>query len=205
MGAIVVASQVLGYVSMMKKSSGHPLRQNAELVDYSVTSVSQNSKPDSQTELADAAKTAAVGVNREASQAKLPDNPHAAKRTRVFFDIAPFGEMQGGRIVFELFTDITPKTAENFRALCTGEKGMTPEGKAMHYKGSKLHRIIPGFMVQGGDFDRGDGTGGLSIYGRVFPDENFIVKHDSAGLLLARWDPRQANRNMKYGLRILAS
>jgi len=79
--------------------------------------------------------------------------------------------------------DVTPKTAENFRALCTGEKGEGKMGKPLHYKNSTFHRIIKDFMIQGGDFTSGDGTGGESIYGEKFPDENFIVKHTGEGLL----------------------
>lgn len=103
-------------------------------------------------------------------------------RPKVFFDVT-IGGKAAGRIVFELYNDIVPKTAENFRCLCTGEKGMGKGGKMLHYKGSKFHRVIPDFMLQGGDFTRGNGTGGESIYGEKFGDENFIEKHTIPGLL----------------------
>ncbi|MDJ0341989.1 peptidylprolyl isomerase [Streptomyces sp. H10-C2] len=93
----------------------------------------------------------------------------------VFFDIAIDGA-PAGRLTFNLDDEVTPKTAENFRALATGELGFG-------YKESSFHRIIPGFMLQGGDFTRGDGTGGKSIYGAKFPDENFTRKHTKPGLL----------------------
>lgn len=101
---------------------------------------------------------------------------------KVFFDIT-IGDRKAGRLVFELFADVVPKTAENFRALCTGEKGMGQSGKPLHYKGSRFHRIIQQFMCQGGDFTRGNGTGGESIYGNKFADENFKMQHTAPGLL----------------------
>eukprot|EP01137_Pigoraptor_chileana_P021336 Opistho-2@84897 len=101
---------------------------------------------------------------------------------RVFFDIA-LGGARAGRITFELFADKVPKTAENFRALCTGEKGIGKAGKPLHFKNSGFHRVISGFMAQGGDFTRGNGTGGESIYGARFDDENFKLKHTERGLL----------------------
>lgn len=104
---------------------------------------------------------------------------------KVFFDVS-IGGAAPKRMTFELFADVVPKTAENFRALCTGEKGMGQSGKPLHYKGSKFHRVIKQFMCQGGDFTRGDGTGGESIYGAKFEDETFngkAGKHTGFGCL----------------------
>ncbi|KAJ5769190.1 hypothetical protein N7520_003749 [Penicillium odoratum] len=105
-----------------------------------------------------------------------------SQRSRVFFDIQ-IGDQKAGRIAFELFNDVVPKTADNFRALCTGEKGIGQQGKPLTYKGSIFHRVIKQFMIQGGDFTAFNGTGGESIYGEKFPDENFNLKHDRPFLL----------------------
>merc|ERR1712038_1834849 len=99
------------------------------------------------------------------------DNPH------VFFDISQ-GDKKLGRIVMQLYVDITPKTAGNFKAICTGDNDDN-----LTYKNSIFHRVIKGFMIQGGDITNADGTGGKSIYGEKFADENFLVKHTKAGLL----------------------
>ena len=101
---------------------------------------------------------------------------------KVFFDMT-VGDKPAGRIVMELFADTTPLTADNFRALCTGEKGIGRSGKPLHYKGSTFHRVIPDFMCQGGDFTAGNGTGGESIYGAKFADENFKKTHTGPGVL----------------------
>merc|ERR1712195_367152 len=100
----------------------------------------------------------------------------------VFFDMT-IGGAPAGRIEMTLRGDVVPKTAENFRALCTGEKGTGKSGKPLHFKGSAFHRVITDFMCQGGDFTRGNGTGGESIYGEKFEDENFQFKHTGPGVL----------------------
>lgn len=106
----------------------------------------------------------------------------SADRPITYFDIT-IGGKPIGRIIFSLYADLVPKTAENFRALCTGEKGIGKSGKPLCYEGSGFHRVIKNFMCQGGDFTAGNGTGGESIYGEKFEDEAFPVKHTKPFLL----------------------
>ena len=105
-----------------------------------------------------------------------------AVTARCFFDVS-IGGREVGRMTFGLYGGVVPKTVENFRALCTGEKGVGVSGKPLHFKGSIFHRVIPGFMAQGGDFTEFRGTGGESIYGARFDDENFEASHLQPGLL----------------------
>jgi peptidyl-prolyl isomerase G (cyclophilin G) len=113
--------------------------------------------------------------------------------TKVFFDII-IGSTAVGRIIFELFKDITPKTAENFRGLCTGEYGYGKFHKRkLHYKGSRFHKIVEDQYIQGGDFVYGNGSGGESIYGEYFKDENFQRRHACAGLLSMANKGRNSN------------
>lgn len=117
----------------------------------------------------------AIAAINAQTMSKPPRKLSAKKLPHVFFDMA-IGGVPAGRIIMQLRPDIVPKTAENFRALCTGEKGFG-------YSGNIFHRVIPNFMVQGGDITNGNGTGGKSIYGKKFKDENFKLRHLSAGTL----------------------
>eukprot|EP00123_Amoebidium_parasiticum_P013729 comp22119_c0_seq2/m.32332 comp22119_c0_seq2/g.32332 ORF comp22119_c0_seq2/g.32332 comp22119_c0_seq2/m.32332 type:complete len:199 (-) comp22119_c0_seq2:320-916(-) len=125
------------------------------------------------------ARTPAIKSNTTTFTYKflVPRNHFTVKMAnpKVFFDMT-VGGAPAGRVVMELRADVVPKTAENFRALCTGEKGFG-------FKNSTFHRVIPQFMCQGGDFTNHNGTGGKSIYGKRFDDENFLLKHDAEGLL----------------------
>lgn len=123
----------------------------------------------------------------EVNSSKADDSRRSISNPRVFLEVEVRGPQllgrsgkveAAGKLEFELFADVVPKTAENFRCLCTGEKG-----RSLHFEDSIFHRIIPGFMAQGGDFTDGDGTGGKSIYGKTFPDENFSKRHDARGAL----------------------
>ncbi|KAG0652259.1 41 kDa peptidyl-prolyl cis-trans isomerase [Hyphodiscus hymeniophilus] len=152
--------------------------QAKELYRHFVSKVQEGYKPD---RVKDGLFQAMMEV------ALVNDGPHdimadTKKRSRVYFDIS-IGNKPEGRITFELYDDVVPKTADNFRALCTGEKGQGKAGKLLSYKGSIFHRVIKQFMIQGGDFTAGNGTGGESIYGAKFDDENFNLKHEKPFLL----------------------
>jgi len=112
----------------------------------------------------------------------IGDSSAGHARPHVYLDIAIDGK-PAGRIECELFSDAVPRTAENFRQLCTGERGQGALGANMHFKNCPFHKIIPNLVIQGGDIVKGDGTSGESIYGDHFDDESFDLKHDAPGLL----------------------
>jgi len=139
-----------------------------------------------------------AGATRADGEANQPQ-AIKEKRPKVFLEIS-IDKRPLGRIVLELFGDIVPKTVDNFRALCTGERGLSAvSGKPLHYKGCRFHRIIPAKLIQGGDISKGDGSGGESIYNTdgdgTFPDENFKLKHDRPGLVSMAHKGNEAGKN----------
>ncbi|KAL5561176.1 hypothetical protein UlMin_030923 [Ulmus minor] len=122
----------------------------------------------------------AFSTSKRVEEEKVEEAPEITHR--VYLDVDIDGQRLG-RIVIGLYGQVVPKTVENFRALCTGEKGKGVHGKALRYKGKPFHRIISGFVIQGGDIIYGDGRGYESIYGGTFPDENFRIKHSHAGVV----------------------
>jgi len=119
----------------------------------------------------------------DCGELEAPARQAASSGGQCFFDLT-IGGAPAGRVTFNLYDDVTPRTCANFRALCKGDSSKRAKtGQKLHYKGSGFHRVIKDFMLQGGDFTAHNGTGGESIYGETFKDENFIRKHTKPGLL----------------------
>uniref|UniRef100_A0A182Q0W1 PPIase cyclophilin-type domain-containing protein n=1 Tax=Anopheles farauti TaxID=69004 RepID=A0A182Q0W1_9DIPT len=137
-----------------------------------------------------------MGTNAEVI--KVQRSVHDPKNPLVFLDIK-VGQESVGRIVIELRADVVPKTAENFRALCTGERGIAPgTGTRLHYKGSQFHRVKSLFMSQGGDIVNRNGTGGESIYGETFEDENFSLLHEDGAVSMANFGKPHTNNSQFF-------
>lgn len=130
-----------------------------------------------------------INLNREIVN---PNNP------LVYFDIK-IGDEKVGRLLIELRADVVPRTAENFRALCTGERGVSPlTGVKLHYKGTRFHRVKSLFMSQGGDISGGNGSGGESIYGKTFEDENFNLLHEDGAVSMANHGKEHTNNSQFF-------
>ncbi|EON64914.1 hypothetical protein W97_04148 [Coniosporium apollinis CBS 100218] len=151
---------------------------NARPAATSHTAPTSNTAHNPPARTANAASTNAAPAAAPSRKVASPSNP---MNPVVYFDVA-IGGQPVGRIQLELFVNVVPATAENFRRFCTGEY-KDRNGRSQGYKGSIFHRVIPNFMCQGGDFVNGDGTGRVCIYGDSFDDENFELKHTKPGLL----------------------
>ena len=181
-GSVVKGSKVLKAISeSYGTKDGKPIQLigivDAGEVPSKFLKQTPTKNKDSKTSSSSSSSTSAV-VEKVVPKKKKKTN----QNPRVYFDVQ-IGNKKSGRIIMELRADIVPKTAENFRCLCTGEKGRGKRGKSLHFLNSIFHRVIPNFMLQGGDITRGNGTGGDSIYNGEFRDENFKLKHTKAGIL----------------------
>lgn len=191
-GKIVEGQDIVRMIEAQGTSSGKP-RQKVKITDCGEVRKEKPKPPpkkllqkrpreqssDSEEDESPPAKKLHVINWADAEPAAVKD---PSGKCRVFFDVSIGGKPKG-KIIIKLFHKTVPKTSENFRALCTGERGIGQSGKRLCYKGCTFHRVIKGFMLQGGDFTKGNGTGGESIYGECFPDENFKYKHNKPGML----------------------
>ena len=180
-GSVTSGMNVVRKIEKVGSNSGKP-RQRVRIVQSGELN-SDGAELGTSASASTASSTASSTKTTQREKGKLP---------HCFFDMAHNGKPIG-RIIMKLRSDVVPKTAENFRCLCTGERGKGMRNRPLHFKKSKFHRVIPSFMLQGGDFTKGNGTGGESIYGMKFRDENFKLKHDKPGLLSMANSGRNTN------------